>query len=120
MRFIFEYRAKFFFSLYAIIITVLPTLTGYFFLHSLFISIYFATNTQNNAKPVGNSFSVSQKTIKLYFCTKLRQMLTALKNSFTDRRALDSALFIALYCIVLYSLQCFDTVGWAAGRASGL
>ena len=23
-------------------------------------------------------------------------------------------------CVFMYSLQCFDAVGWAAGRASGL
>ena len=27
---------------------------------------------------------------------------------------------IVLYCIPSVYLQCFDTVGWAAGRASGL
>ena len=27
---------------------------------------------------------------------------------------------LTVYCILSASLQCFDTVGWAAGRASGL
>ena len=29
-------------------------------------------------------------------------------------------LFISPSVLLFYSLQCFDTVGWASGRASGL
>jgi len=28
--------------------------------------------------------------------------------------------FLILYCVLLQSLQCFDAVGWATGRATGL
>ena len=29
-------------------------------------------------------------------------------------------ILICLYYTIIYCLQCFDAVGWAAGRASGL
>jgi len=31
-----------------------------------------------------------------------------------------TCLVICLLCVIIVCLQCFDAVGWAAGRASGL
>jgi len=30
------------------------------------------------------------------------------------------SILMVIFCSVFFCLQCFDTVGWAAGRASGL
>ena len=48
--------------------------------------------------------------------------MTALLNAacgrgYNEERAL---LFLFMYFLFVSCLQCFDTVGWAAGRASGL
>jgi len=43
--------------------------------------------------------------------------------SLTSRRFQSQQSPVAIYeyfCMVLFCLQCFDTVGWAAGRASSL
>jgi len=49
-----------------------------------------------------------------------RDSVLSLPSNWTQRPSLGSASGIVLYCILLGSLQCFDAVGWAAGRASGL
>jgi len=39
----------------------------------------------------------------------------------TDRRTLNHFMILTVYCVyTVYCLQCFDTVGWATGRASSL
>jgi len=58
---------------------------------------------------------LSNSTQKLLWSEIAKMLITySLKNK-----------FIVLFIIILgtfvpYSLQCFDAVGWAAGRASGL
>ena len=49
------------------------------------------------------------------------ETLTTLHDQVTNHDCISSSLFIFdEYCASSARLQCFDTVGWASGRASGL
>ena len=52
-------------------------------------------------------------------CQKLRHICSFLREDMAASIASTKCFYcIALYCVIC--LQCFDAVGWAAGRASGL
>ena len=73
------------------------------------------------------TFSLSTRIVSLHLLSSCSDLLT-----FTDKQGVTTCnLFIVyckshIYCVLLFSdlycvsLQCFDTVAWAAGRASGL
>jgi len=49
------------------------------------------------------------------------ETLTTLHDQVTNHDCISSSLFVFdEYCASSARLQCFDTVGWASGRASGL
>jgi len=53
-------------------------------------------------------------------CTNEKQTVLLLKNSLHFTDATDAILLHLVFPTVSKQFQCFDTVGWAAGRASGL
>jgi len=55
--------------------------------------------------------------ILLYLC---REEKVDIRVNLVKPYTKESLLTLYIYLFITVALQCFDTVGWAAGRASGL